>query len=64
MRKWVTYHGVAINYDPDLNKFKSIIPCGISDDNFSVTSIKNLNKDITKQDFDFILKEEFQKIFS
>lgn len=64
VRKWVTYHGIAINYDPDLNKFKSIIPCGISDDNYSVTSIKNLNKDITKQDLDFILKEEFQKIFS
>ncbi len=63
IRKWITFHGVAINYNPDLTKFSKIIPCGIKDSNFGITRIKDLNSQISKNDFDQILKLEFSKIF-
>ncbi|MFZ8864269.1 MAG: lipoyl(octanoyl) transferase LipB [Rickettsiales bacterium] len=63
IRKWVTFHGIAVNYNPDLAKFAKIIPCGINDSNFGITKIKDLNPQISKDDFDQILKREFAKIF-
>ena len=61
VRKWVTYHGIAINISTDLSKYSKIIPCGISD--YPVTSLKQLGIKISMQDFDKILKKEFVKIF-
>lgn len=61
VRKWVTYHGVAINITTDLQRYKGIIPCGI--DNFPVTSLKELGIEISMNDFDAILQKEFEKIF-
>ncbi|GAB4164236.1 MAG: lipoyl(octanoyl) transferase LipB [Rickettsiaceae bacterium] len=61
VKKWVTYHGIAINIATDISKFSGIIPCGISD--FPVTSLKQLGIEISLEDFDFILKREFRKIF-
>lgn len=57
VRKWVTYHGIAVNISPDLSKFDGIVPCGISD--APVTSLKKLGLDITMQEFDSQLKIEF-----
>lgn len=48
VRKWVTYHGIAINVNPDLSGFNKIIPCGIKD--FGITSIEKLGRDL---DIDF-----------
>jgi lipoyl(octanoyl) transferase len=64
VRKWVSFHGVAINIAPELDKFKKIIPCGIDKKNLGVTSLKELNIDITMEEFDKILKIEFNKIFN
>ncbi|MDG1436305.1 MAG: lipoyl(octanoyl) transferase LipB [Rickettsiaceae bacterium] len=61
VKKWVTYHGVAINISADIERYKAIIPCGISD--FPVTSLKELGFEISIEDFDRMLKEEFKKIF-
>ncbi len=61
VRKWVTYHGIAINLDPDLDNFKHIIPCGIKE--YGVTSLKKLGVDYSKDEFDMILKQEIIKIF-
>lgn len=61
VRKWVTYHGIAINVTPDLSHFSGIIPCGISD--FGVTSLKALG---VKADFgqvDRMLRQQFEIIF-
>lgn len=60
-RKWVTYHGIAVNISNDLLKYNDIIPCGIKD--FPVTSLYKLKIEITKEDFNFLLKEEFIKTF-
>jgi lipoyl(octanoyl) transferase len=61
VRKWVSYHGIAINLDPDLDNFKHIIPCGIKE--YGVTSLTKLGVNYTKDEFDRILKQELVKIF-
>jgi lipoyl(octanoyl) transferase len=61
VKKWVTYHGIAINISPNLNKYRGIIPCGI--DNFPVTSLANIGIKISMNDFDYLLKKEFKKLF-
>ncbi len=48
IRKWVAYHGFAINLNPDLSMFKNIIPCGIDD--FEVTSLAKLQINVLKKD--------------
>jgi lipoyl(octanoyl) transferase len=61
VRKWVTYHGIALNISPDLSHYKGIVPCGILQ--YGVTSLKDLNIDISVQEVDKILIEEFKNIF-
>ncbi len=59
IKKWVSYHGIAINVNPDLSGFQNIVPCGISE--FGVTSIAELGiKNF--ENFDEILFKEFEKI--
>tara|TARA_Y100001960_G_C14707337_1_gene845040 strand:+ start:163 stop:771 length:609 start_codon:yes stop_codon:yes gene_type:complete len=62
VRKWVTFHGIALNVNPDLEKFNGIVPCGITQ--HGVTSIASiLNKDIDLEEVEEVLVEEFSKIF-
>ena len=63
IRKWVSFHGASINLNPDLSHFGGIIPCGLSPDEFGVTSIKSINPSINMPDLDHALKENFSKIF-
>lgn len=63
VRKWVTFHGIALNVNPDLTKFNGIIPCGIKE--YGVTSISEvLNKELSNNDIEKTLIEEFNKIFN
>jgi len=61
IRKWVSYHGVAINLDPNLSHFSGIIPCGIRE--YGVTSLAALGKQIDKLAFDKILLDCFSEQF-
>ncbi|QKX03203.1 lipoyl(octanoyl) transferase LipB [Wolbachia endosymbiont of Litomosoides sigmodontis] len=61
LRKWVTYHGIALNVFPDLSHYKGIIPCGLKD--YGVTSMKALGIRAPLSKLDDILKKEFYKIF-
>lgn len=61
VRKWVTFHGVSVNINPDLSKYKGIIPCGISD--LPVTSLNELGIKIALKEFDRIIKNEFERVF-
>ena len=61
IRKWVTYHGIAINVNPDLSHFGGIVPCGISQ--HGVTSMHDLGKTISMEELDPVLKEKFRLIF-
>ncbi len=58
VRRWVSFHGVSLNVDPDLSHFKGIVPCGIRD--HGVTSLKALGIDATMADVDDALKATFQ----
>ncbi len=58
---WVTFHGVSINVNPDLDVFKNIVPCGVTDG--GITSFHTLGKNISLGDLDGILKKNFEKVF-
>ncbi len=60
VRKWVSYHGIALNVNPDLNFFNGIVPCGIRDEKFGVTSLEKLGKNITDDRINEIIKSEFE----
>jgi lipoyl(octanoyl) transferase len=61
VRRWVTYHGVAINLDPDLEHFSGIVPCGIA--GFGVTSLAALGLTTTMADLDAALHATFDEVF-
>lgn len=61
VRKWITYHGISINVDPNLSHYQGIIPCGISE--FGVTSLKQLGYDISYEELDTALKVKFNEFF-
>jgi len=61
IKKWVSYHGIAININPDLSHFQGIVPCGISE--FGITSLAKLNKITDFDQIDRLLQSEFYKIF-
>lgn len=53
--KWVTYHGISINVNPNLTHFSGIVPCGLPD--FAVTSLHNLGLEVSISDVDGVLKK-------
>jgi lipoyl(octanoyl) transferase len=61
IKKWVTYHGIAININPDLSHFNAIIPCGIKE--FGVTSIEEMGINCSMKEFDAVLRQKFDIIF-
>ena len=61
IRRWVTFHGIAVNVDPDLEHFSGIVPCGISD--YGVTSLARLGIGATLADLDAALAASFQEVF-
>lgn len=61
VRRWVTYHGIAINVDPDLSHFDGIVPCGIAE--HGVTSLTDLGLPVTMADLDVALRETFAEVF-
>jgi lipoyl(octanoyl) transferase len=62
VRRWVTYHGVAINVDPDLEHFGGIVPCGIK--GFGVTSLADLGLTTTLPELDAALMATFDEVFT
>ncbi|HEY3639210.1 MAG TPA: lipoyl(octanoyl) transferase LipB [Rhizomicrobium sp.] len=61
VRRWVTYHGVALNVAPNLGHFTGIVPCGIS--GYGVTSLDDLGIDTSMADVDSALRAEFATVF-
>lgn len=61
IRHWVTFHGIAINVDPDLSHFNGIVPCGIRE--HGVTSIAQLRPNVTMDEVDAVLRQTFDKAF-
>ena len=63
VRRWVTFHGIALNVEPDLSHFSGIVPCGVGDADFGVTSLVDLGLPVTMADADVALRENFERIF-
>ncbi|MGO4909170.1 lipoyl(octanoyl) transferase LipB [Pseudorhodobacter sp. W20_MBD10_FR17] len=61
LRKWVSFHGISINVEPDLSHFSGIVPCGISD--HGVTSLVDLGLPVTIDDLDVALRRQFDAVF-
>jgi lipoyl(octanoyl) transferase len=61
LRKWVSFHGISINVEPDLEHFTGIVPCGISE--HGVTSLVDLGLPVTMADVDVALKRSFTQVF-
>ena len=61
LRKWVSFHGISINVEPDIEHFSGIVPCGISQ--HGVTSLVDLGLPVTMTDLDCILKAKFVDVF-
>jgi lipoyl(octanoyl) transferase len=63
IKKWVSLHGVALNVDPDLTHFSGIVPCGVSEQRYGVTSLVDLGLPVTLNDVDLALRREFEQLF-
>jgi lipoyl(octanoyl) transferase len=63
IKRWVTLHGIALNVDCDLSHYAGIIPCGISDPCYGVTSLADLGRTVTMPEVDMALRREFETVF-
>ena len=61
VRRWVSFHGVSLNVEPNLDHYSDIVPCGVLD--HGVTSIADLGLKIKMSDVDFVLRQNFEKNF-
>jgi lipoyl(octanoyl) transferase len=63
VRRWITLHGIAVNVEPELAHFAGIVPCGVSDRRYGVTSLADLGITATMTDLDMELRREFEALF-
>jgi lipoyl(octanoyl) transferase len=61
LRRWVSFHGVSLNVEPDLDHFSGIVPCGV--EGHGVTSLAKLGVRATMADVDRALKASFEAVF-
>ncbi len=61
LRKWISFHGISINVEPDLSHFDGIVPCGITE--HGVTSLVDLGLPVSMDDLDVALKSAFDQVF-
>ena len=61
LRRWVSFHGLSINVEPELEHFGGIVPCGIS--GYGVTSLVDLGLPVTMGDVDIALRKAFEDVF-
>ena len=61
LKKWISFHGLSINVDPDLSHFQGIVPCGIKE--HGVTSLVDLGLPVSMTDLDIALTKSFSKVF-
>lgn len=60
LRRWVSFHGISINVEPELSHFGGIVPCGITE--YGVTSLVDLGLPVTLEDLDVALKSSFDHV--
>jgi lipoyl(octanoyl) transferase len=63
LRRWVSFHGISLNVDPDLTHFAGIVPCGVADPRYGVTSLADLGHAVTMAEVDRALRRAFGEVF-
>jgi lipoyl(octanoyl) transferase len=63
VQQWVTLHGMALNVDPNLSHFAGIVPCGVNEQKYGVTSLADLGIPMSLAEVDMILRREFELLF-
>jgi len=63
LKRWVSLHGISINVEPDLSHFDAIVPCGVADPRYGVTSLADLGHLATMADVDVALRQAFEQVF-
>jgi lipoyl(octanoyl) transferase len=63
LRRWVSFHGISINVEPELDHFSAIVPCGVADPRYGVTSLVDLGLPVTMTDLDIALRQAFEEVF-
>src|SRR6202790_3240441 len=63
LKRWVSFHGIAINVEPDLSHFDAIVPCGVADPRYGVSSLADLGHLATMSDVDIALRQGFEDVF-
>src|SRR3569623_2886878 len=63
VRKWVAFHGIAVNVEPELSHFAGIVPCGVADPRYGVTSLVDLGQLVALADVDSALRQAFEELF-
>jgi lipoyl(octanoyl) transferase len=63
VRRWVTYHGIALNVDPELEHFSGIVPCGVAEPRYGVTSLVDLGLPVALPEVDSALRATFEAVF-
>jgi lipoyl(octanoyl) transferase len=63
IKRWVTLHGVALNVDCDLSHYAGIVPCGVTEPRYGVTSLADLGVAVTTAQVDAVLRREFERLF-
>ncbi|SDH39067.1 lipoyl(octanoyl) transferase LipB [Bosea robiniae] len=61
VRRWVSFHGISLNVEPELPHFDGIVPCGVSQ--YGVTSLVDLGLPVTMPEVDSVLREAFERVF-
>ena len=63
VRHWVTLHGFALNVEPELSHFSGIVPCGVADARYGVTSLADLGMTVSMPEVDIALRAAFEPLF-
>src|SRR5579863_10696504 len=63
LKRWVSFHGIAINVEPELSHFQDIVACGVTDPRYGVTSLADLGLTATTADVDIALRQAFKEVF-
>jgi lipoyl(octanoyl) transferase len=63
LKRWVSLHGISLNVDPELAHFSGIVPCGVADPRYGVTSLVDLGQLVSLPEVDMMLRQEFEDLF-
>jgi lipoyl(octanoyl) transferase len=63
IKRWVTLHGIALNVACDLSHYAGIVPCGVAEPRYGVTSLADLGRAVTLAEIDTVLRHEFEPLF-